>query len=124
MSKLTGAAQALKGPTRGHQVIVGRFTMNNTSAPTKIVPGVGWSVARTGVGVYLITLDRAYKKVLHAGAGIVGATGNNKRAVATALTDGTVRLGATVQLEMQNTATAADQTSLDCTFIIHAAQEK
>jgi hypothetical protein len=115
----------VRSPTRGLHLICGRMTTAGASAPTPVKPAVGWTATRSAAGNILVTLDQAYKQVLHAEAHLIGATGNTKGAKIIATTNGGVRSGASFTIETQNTSgTAADQTGIDLTFACYAAQVK
>jgi len=47
------------------KVIAGRIDIGGSGAPT-VKFGLGYSIARTGTGVYQLTLDKAYTGLLHA----------------------------------------------------------
>jgi hypothetical protein len=76
---------------RTHNVkrVSGKFFPNGTSAPTaSLVRGVGASVARSGVGTFVVTLDDYYDEVLACGASVVGTPAGSGARVS-AVTPGT-----------------------------------
>lgn len=64
----------LKGLNNEEIRISGSFRPNGTSAPTDVV-GKGYSVARSGVGLYTVTLEDKYNELLSARCSIRGADG-------------------------------------------------
>jgi len=50
---------------RDVKIVAGRIDVGATGAPT-VKFGLGYSIARTGTGVYRITLDKSYTGLLHA----------------------------------------------------------
>lgn len=50
---------------RDVKIVAGRIDVGTTGAPT-VKFGLGYSIARTGTGVYRITLDKSYTGLLHA----------------------------------------------------------
>lgn len=118
---MSNLARNTPSPVRSHTrrivKIYGRMTTAGAAAPTKVVPGVGWTATRSAAGNILVTLDQAYKKILHVDAQLIGATANTKIAKVIALSDGGVHTGASFTIETQSVAgTAADQTGIDLTF--------
>lgn len=124
MGNLAKARYPQKASVRGVDTIYGRLTCAGAGVPVPLKPNVGWTAARTAAGNITITLDQAYKRILYAGARLVGATGNTKSAKPITLTEGGIRTLASVVFELQNTdGTAADQT-IDLIFQISACQVK
>lgn len=125
MGNLSSAAHPLKMQVRGGELIAGRMTTAGASNPTKVTPSVGWTAVRTGVGLIVVTLPQAYKKILYVDANMIVGASSTKFAKVIGVTDGGIRAGATVTIELQNSAgTPADQTGLDLMFLVLAAQVK
>jgi hypothetical protein len=55
--------QEIKSSGREQVVLAGSFAPAGTGAPTT-ARGVGFTVARSGVGTFVLTLDRVYSKLI------------------------------------------------------------
>jgi hypothetical protein len=98
-----GTASPARHYSRGVETISGTFTTNNTSDPTQSVnEGAGFTVARTGVGVFRVTLPRAYRRVLFADAQTVEATRIAKITARAAGSAGATRVGASFDVTIQS----------------------
>jgi hypothetical protein len=125
MGNLSSGEYPLKAHVRGLKGIRGRFTTANTAAPTKVTPAVNWTVARTGVGTFVVTLPQAYKRILYADANAIVGASSTKFAKIVALSEGGIRSGATITIEVQSApGTAAETTGLDVMFCVDACQVK
>lgn len=123
MGNLSSAGYAIKAQFRNGEVLAGRFTMNNTAAPTVVTPGVGFTVARTGVGVYVITLSQAFRRVFYADANMLLAAASTKIAKVIGITEGGIRQAAQITIEVQSVAgTPADMTATDLLFMVVAGR--
>lgn len=99
-------------PVRSRQnqltVIEGSFAPNGSSAPTG-AKGNGYTVARTGTGKYVVTLDDGYADILKATAGLQDATLGSAAQV-TNVTKNTSPTRSTIEITTftVSTSTAAD----------------
>ncbi len=62
--------------TPGVRIIVGTFQVNGTSAPDVLIGG-GWTVARSDVGKFTVTLDEAFPRCI-AVVATIGETGDDQ----------------------------------------------
>tara|TARA_R100001460_G_scaffold12299_8_gene28332 strand:+ start:518 stop:901 length:384 start_codon:yes stop_codon:yes gene_type:complete len=95
----------LECANRDVKVVAGRLDVTDGSGAVSTKFGLGWSIARTGTGVYRITLDKSYTGLLHASTmhyDLGGGTAeyailvtNEDVAAATAIVDITCVVGST-----------------------------
>lgn len=100
--------------TPGTTQVFGSFTTANTAAPTTPQANNAWTVARIGVGQFRVTFARSYRVRVYADA---NALANNRLAQVIAFTPGTLRAGATLDIEVQSAlGTAVETTGLVVMF--------
>ena len=98
-------AQALNP---GVKIVSGSFKPNGSSAVDNTAnTGAGWTVARTGVGAFLVTLDDGYPGILSATATLAMNAAADSKCILGAI-DVTTAAGGTVIIRTVTTASAAD----------------
>jgi len=96
----------------GRAVIAGRFFPLDTVTPVNANnKGKGYTVARTGQGIYLITLDDKYRELIHFGATVQTTLATSWTASFGVYTVPTTPAPATIELRTRQGGTLADLTA-------------
>ncbi len=103
MGKLSAADHPTRHASRGTNRWSGTFTTAGVGAdPTASVnEGAGFTVARSGVGRYIVTLNKAVRRILFAKGEAIAV---NRAVVVQARSAGTNRANATITIEVQDVA--------------------